>query len=384
MESYGISALPLMIDLLEETTDKVSKRITITTIARFGPAASEATPQLLEILRANAPKSKEGRVRELWMSTMFALGSLRAAQAVPELIAMLQADSLSPEAKQYVVITLGEIGPSAKAAIDELKMLSSIDPMSFEEVRLRSAAVVSSCRIQLQQAPKLIPSILKRIRRELDSSLENEAGQPNEPEGFGYDESLEDFGESAIDPQLKEERIVSAYIFGLMWLGSKDNPEIMNHQETLCQIGDRQWIRSRLNSSSTLTHLLKPIWSVLRTNQYYAGGLDGKWNQDGKILALINALTIGLEADNPTVQIMAADILVAMGPLAKSATPVLRHHLEDDNAQIRMRAAAALIHTGDKSDQVKRTLIQSATEVGEDVPPHIKQLVDGNATSLRQ
>ncbi|MEO2047170.1 MAG: hypothetical protein ABGX16_11415 [Pirellulales bacterium] len=70
--------------------------------------------------------------------------------------------------------------------------------------------------------------------------------------------------------------------------------------------------------------------------------------------------------------------------MAQSIAPTLHGHLEDDDPHIRMRIAAALIHMGDESDRVKKMLIQAATELGEDVPPHIKQIMDGNAMSLPQ
>ena len=47
----GISALPPILDLLGEVTDKESKRHVISVLAGFGSAAHEATPKLLEILR---------------------------------------------------------------------------------------------------------------------------------------------------------------------------------------------------------------------------------------------------------------------------------------------------------------------------------------------
>lgn len=359
MGSDGISALPLMLDLLGETTDFDVQYPTISGLAGLGPAANGATLQLLEIMRANHPGSR------LWRGAVLALGRVRATQAVPELTVLLQDESLNTSTKQYVVVSLGEIGPTANAAINDLKAISSgsRDSTSGSVQELQSAAVVAIDCINVPQTPQLIQLLLSRVGTELDSIPKD--GSYSRGEGIH----------------------LSAYFSALVRLGAQDDPKIMWHKATPSWNFDRGGMSQRMISSLTPSQISRSIRSAIyrgSRNLEDFGEYDriGRWSTDGRILALINAMAIGLEAADPAIRATAADVLFAVGPLSQAATPVLRRHLEDDDPQVSLRVAAALIHAADVSERVKETFIQSAMEVDDDIPLHITRLANNNAIFL--
>ena len=404
--------------LRNESRDAKAKQPIIVSLRGIGPAANEAAPQLLEILRANEPNSQpldqssgmepEGYVGygdmegmgqyssglDLWKDTVLALGRVRAVQAVPELTDMLRNKSLDAKAKQFIVVSLGEIGPAAKFAIDELKAIAGDkrDPNSHKFTTLQAAAVVAISRIYLPQASKLIPSILRNIIKELDAS------QNRDPEsGGGYGEG----GMYGVNQS--ELSSLEVYFMALIWLGGKEDSELMMHAASPSWNNIRHGSARayhRLISSPLLPRISESIRNAMMgMNRHLwenpeSGGMGNygygvseanqRWTTDGKILALTNAMEIGLEATRPLGSSDGSRYSIRAGTIGTISSPGLHGHLEDDDPQVRMRVAAALIHMGDESDLVKKTLIESAAEAGGDVPPHIKQCMDGNPMSLRQ
>jgi len=375
MKAEAITTVPLALDLLEET--KSGKRFVISAIARFGPAANEAAPQLLEILHASAPEDEMQRTsgEPLWKITLHALGSIRAVQAVPELTAMLSDESLDANAKQLVVVALGEIGPAAQTAISALQAISAAgrDPHSSNLTKLQAVAEVAISRISLPQAASLIHSILRTMRTELDSLRERDTYEILSAGGYDY------FNETISS--------LNVSVFALIWLGSNEDSKIMLHTATPSWNEDLYEAITRLESASIAPHILVLILSTLDETEGGAaqvGSLDSRWSTDGKILALINSLMLGLEADDSSVRATAADLLIAVGPLAESVPADLDRHLKDDDPQVRLRVAAALMQMGAESERVKETLIRSASVAGADVPPHIHPFLDDLSTSLQQ
>jgi hypothetical protein len=264
-------------------------------LREIGPAANEATPQLLEILRANVSKSQpsgnpsdrrhgdygskgmgyggEGfEGNDLWKDTVLALGRARALQAIPELTAMLRDESLDANAKQFIVVSLGEIGPAAKTAINDLKAIAggSRDPNSDKITKLQSAAVVAISRIRLPYATKLIPSILRKIKKNLDVS------------GYGGMGGYGDSDELGTTQEI--------YFVALMWLGGKEDPEIMMHTATLGwnNVGHgRPSAYRQLLSSTLLPRISHSIWNAIKEHHDPTGtgnppaGADGGNTEQG-------------------------------------------------------------------------------------------------------
>lgn len=116
------STTPRTIDvLIEALTCKsaATQARAVQALAEIGPPAKKATPALIVLLRTNREwKAIEAGITE---HTAHALGKIRAKEAVPALIEVLEGPEYS--AYEDAVNALGMIGPDAKAAVPALRRI---------------------------------------------------------------------------------------------------------------------------------------------------------------------------------------------------------------------------------------------------------------------
>jgi HEAT repeat protein len=118
LENFGTDAEPALAPLLQVLTNTVQTDLQTQiayVLGEIGPAAREAVPQLIDLVRSS--KDREGFLN---VNAAEALGKIgpAAASAIPVLIAALQSDDVRLATK--AAEALGSIGAEAKAAIPAL------------------------------------------------------------------------------------------------------------------------------------------------------------------------------------------------------------------------------------------------------------------------
>ena len=113
LNQLGPDAVPLLCELLDEKSS--SRKISaIESIKNVGSDAKSAVPQLAKLVKHNDEKVRLASAQALW-----ALG--KHPDAVPALVALLE-DGKTFDVIHAAIVTLGEIGPEAKAALPALRV----------------------------------------------------------------------------------------------------------------------------------------------------------------------------------------------------------------------------------------------------------------------
>ena len=311
--SKGATALPKLADLLIEVgstnAPKARERQQITIIdclAGIGPSASSLAPRLIEILAANPPRGKSAlRAGGLQATTIRALGKLRAPEAVRELELLVQQATRNYENEDFqyhytdnniqmlALVALGEIGPAAKEAVDtiEAALRSHTAPL---DGRIVVAAIVAKARIRIGQRESMIYSYVSKLTR-------------------GAHET------SAVERGDVERTHTQAILCALIWLGAgEDMQRVMQHRASPSLDEDPRGLGNHFSidpAEEKLPNLAALRAALLGSDS--AAAFDDRWTIDGKVLSLVTALKIAIEAEDSTTRLKAAEILAAMGTLSR-------------------------------------------------------------------
>lgn len=178
--------VPGLLELLNQSKEQEQSYKTMLALAAAGPAADEASAELMTRVREEVVQEGEyvrtpyhWRRRKvqnantsIWPVAMYALGEFGAAEHVPELLAMLQDDQVALAARREIVQGLGAMGPAAAGAVARLRELTELDPSTVYEAQLRDAAIIALARIHTPHREQVIPILFRRLREALGEQVE--------------------------------------------------------------------------------------------------------------------------------------------------------------------------------------------------------------------
>ena len=88
-----------------------------------------------------------------------------------------------------------------------------------------------------------------------------------------------------------------------------------------------------------------------------------------------------MQTDEATTRLAAAELLAAMGSLSLPASPVLRTCLKDENPQMRLQAAIALLLAGQEEEEVYSALRDKPDSAWARVPPELRKLIEARMSN---
>jgi hypothetical protein len=150
----GAAAVPLLVDSLK---DPKFRRTALHIIRDIGPAAANAVPVLASILLNREDRSLDYQVfREDAANALLAI-SAAAGSMVADLVPLINDSDLSVQ--NDIVLLMGRIGPSAKAALPRL-----VVALREGNILLKQSAVLSVAAVGPADTQSAIPALLAALR----------------------------------------------------------------------------------------------------------------------------------------------------------------------------------------------------------------------------
>jgi HEAT repeat protein len=301
------AAAPLAKLLVEPDLDTALGREVILTLAKFGPAADEAVPTLIDIL-----KDEKSPLRP---AAAWALGKIGARQAMFLLIQALPKDE-SPEMQIVAPIALLLLNPDKEAFINvAVPRLIGLLTHESSVVRHEAAATLASI------GPKAAPAIgqLAVGLADADPALRSEYLSALGAIGPEAAEALSVIIPELADPDLNV-RYAATYAIGKIGPAAKDAAPVLDRN-----------LQGR-------DEFLKMIsaWALVHVTP----------RRPGLAELCVGPLTRALLLPDPRVRREAAEALGLLGPAATSSVPALEKIANDPDESVRQSAALALQKIG--------------------------------------
>jgi HEAT repeat protein len=303
----GSKAVPILLLVMEDSQRDVRKSA-VEALIKIGPDAKAAAPVLLS------------RLGEFGDLALQAVGSMKAKESVPALLALLDAKDETPVTTKAVVRALGDIGPDAKPAVPKLEKILSEPPSK----KGGKAAAEAAQKMRGHAATALAkiggnPKILVPVLADLAAHQYDEVSQAIGLDGLYH---LGPLAREAV-PVLRK-----TFALGLMAQRWRYDSAV----EVVGAIGPE--------AKAAIPDLLR----ILRDEDSYRRALAaetlGKIGQEAG--TVVPALAPLLQERSRLVRLAAIRALARFGPNAKHAIPPLAALLEDDDEYVSEAAADAL------------------------------------------
>jgi HEAT repeat protein len=363
----------------------------ITALSSLGPDARAAVPALIEALQD--PDAQAWAAR--------ALGSMApvAKTAIPALVKGLDGGDL--RFRLDCAAALGEFGGEAREAVPSLIRGLNDPELSIPQQSCRTLAAIGPA------AREAVPALADAVRGHKDIFARAGAALALGRIGPGAAEAVEALVGALGKDQYVEVRLHAAWALGE--IGQK--PEVVVPALTRL-LDDGEW-SIRLYAAEALgkfgPRAQPAVAALVREMAHRAQGwawlaaAQALWRIDHRTDETVPVLAAAFETGDDAGKVIAATTLGEMGPAAREAAPALRKALRDEDALVRIEAAAALARVegrpevvlpvliarlrGDNDDRAQCRAAEALGEMGEqarDAVPALTEAREDRARNVRE